>query len=543
MKKYILILSFITIYFIISCTKNNTDNSLIVNIGPEPKTLDPTYTETYDSSAYIAHTFEGLTSRDKDDKLIPAVAESWDISDEYLTYTFYLRTNAKWSDGKEVTANDFVYAWQRAVDPKVASSVSYQLNPIKNASKIIKGELPLTELGVKAIDDYTLEVNLESPAAYFLDLLSITIYSPLRKDIIDKYGDAWTQEEYIGNGPFFVKEHINNDKIVMEKNTNYWNKDTIIPQTITFSLLDNPNTIVASIQDGTLLFGSNPPLQDIPKLTEEGYIDYVPLLGIYFLSINTTNEVLRDKNVRKALSLAIDRNYIVEKVTKGNEIPAAALVPYSVFDIEGSFRENGGNYFGVDENDYQKNIEEAKRLLAESGYSNGSNFPVLEYSVESQSSLNIFEAIQQMWKENLNIDARVNQLEWGVFMQTTRGDKNFEIARSGWMGDYNDPMTFLDTFLSYSPQNTGSYYNKEYEQLIQSALTNGDKISRMKTLHEAEDVLMEDMPFIPLYFYNRVILVRPELRDVMISNVIPPRFFYAYVEKQFYFYKNKWGYN
>lgn len=527
MKKYILILFFI----IISCSKNNTNNSLIVNIGPEPKTLDPTYTETYDGSAYIAHTFEGLTSRDKDDKLIPAVAESWDISEDYLTYTFYLRTNAKWSDGKTVTANDFVYAWQRAVDPKVASSVSYQLNPIKNASKIIKGELPLTELGVKAIDDYTLEVNLESPTAYFLDLLSITIYSPLRKDIIEKYGDAWTQEEYIGNGPFFLKEHINNDKIVMEKNTNYWNKETIIPQTITFSLLDNPNTIVASIQDGTLLFGSNPPLQDIPKLTEEGYIDYVPLLGIYFLSINTTNEVLKNKNVRKALSLAIDRNYIVEKVTKGNEIPAAALVPYSVFDIDGSFREKGGNYFSVNENDYQKNIEEARRLLAEAGYSNGSNFPVLEYSVESQSSLNIFEAIQQMWKENINIDTRVNQLEWGVFMQTTRGDKNFEIARSGWMGDYNDPMTFLDTFLSYSPQNTGSYYNKEYEQLIQSALTNGDKISRMQTLHKAEDVLMEDMPFIPLYFYNRVILVRPELKDVMISNVIPPRFFYAYVEK------------
>lgn len=177
MKKYILILFFI----IISCSKNNTNNSLIVNIGPEPKTLDPTYTETYDGSAYIAHTFEGLTSRDKDDKLIPAVAESWDISEDYLTYTFYLRTNAKWSDGKTVTANDFVYAWQRAVDPKVASSVSYQLNPIKNASKIIKGELPLTELGVKAIDDYTLEVNLESPTAYFLDLLSLQYIARLEK--------------------------------------------------------------------------------------------------------------------------------------------------------------------------------------------------------------------------------------------------------------------------------------------------------------------------------------------------------------------------
>lgn len=517
--------------FIISCSNKDKEEGLLINIGPEPKTLDPTYTETYDSSAYIAHTFEGLTSRDKDDKLIEGVAESWDISADYITYTFHLRTNAKWADGKIVTANDFVYAWRRAVDLKVASSASYQLNPVKNADKIINGELPIEDLGIKALDDFTLEVKLESPTTYFLDLLATTIYSPLRKDVIEKYGDTWTQEEYIGNGPFFVSSHINDDKIIMEKNTNYWNAENIIPNKITFVLLDNPNTIISSIENGNLYFGSNPPLQDIPKLKREGYVDYVPLLAIYFLSVNTTNETLKDKRVRKALSLAIDRNYITENVTKGGEIPAAALVPYSVFDIEGSFRDKGGDYFSLKEEDYKKNIEEAKRLLEEAGYPNGKNFPVIEYSVESQSSLNIFEAVQNMWKENLNIDAKVNQLEWGVFMNTTRGDKNFQIARSGWMGDYNDPMTFLDTFLSYSPQNTGSYYNKEYEDLVKSALTNGDKISRMETLHKAEDVLMEDMPFIPVYFYNRVILVRPELKDIMISSTIPPRFFYSYVEK------------
>lgn len=517
--------------FIISCSNKDKEEGLLINIGPEPKTLDPTYTETYDSSAYIAHTFEGLTSRDKDDKLIEGVAESWEISADYITYTFHLRTNAKWADGKIVTANDFVYAWRRAVDPKVASSASYQLNPVKNADKIINGELPIEDLGIKALDDFTLEVKLESPTTYFLDLLATTIYSPLRRDVIEKYGDIWTQEEYIGNGPFFVSSHINDDKIIMEKNTNYWNAENIIPNKITFVLLDNPNTIISSIENGNLYFGSNPPLQDIPKLKREGYVDYVPLLAIYFLSVNTTNETLKDKRVRKALSLAIDRNYITENVTKGGEIPAAALVPYSVFDIEGSFRDKGGDYFSLKEEDYKKNIEEAKRLLEEAGYPNGKNFPVIEYSVESQSSLNIFEAVQNMWKENLNIDAKVNQLEWGVFMNTTRGDKNFQIARSGWMGDYNDPMTFLDTFLSYSPQNTGSYYNKEYEDLIKSALTNGDKISRMETLHKAEDVLMEDMPFIPVYFYNRVILVRPELKDIMISSTIPPRFFYSYVEK------------
>lgn len=530
MKKILSILLF-SFLLIISCSKNKEDSGLLINIGPEPKTLDPTYTETYDGSAYIAHTFEGLTSRDKDDKLIPVVAESWEISEDYKTYTFHLRTNAKWHDGVSVTANDFVYAWRRAVDPKVASSVSYQLNPIKNAAKIINSELPIEELGVKALDDYTLEVVLESPTTYFLDLLAITIYSPLREDIINEYGDSWTQKKYIGNGPYYLSEHINNDKLVMIKSTNYWDNQNIKAEKLTFALLDNPNTIISSIENGTLLFGSNPPLQDIPKLTEEGYIDYVPLLAIYFLSVNSTNEVLKDKRVRKALSLSIDRNYIVKNVTKGAETPAAALVPPPVYDIEGSFREKGGDYFSVKEEDYSKNIDEAKRLLAEAGYPDGKNFPVIEFTVESESSKNIFEAIQQMWKENLNIDAVVNQLEWGVFMQTTRGDKNFQIARSGWMGDYNDPMTFLDTFLSYSPQNTGSYYNKEYEELIKSALTNGDKVSRMNTLHKAEDVLMEDMPFIPLYFYSRVILVRPELKGVMISAVIPPRFFNCYVEK------------
>lgn len=531
MNKKIIFCVFSIALFFNACSNKNNDNELLINIGPEPKTLDPAYGETYDVSCYIAHAFEGLTSRDKDDKLIYGVAESWDISQDYITYTFHLRTNAKWSDGKIVTAKDFVYGWRRAVDPKVASSVSYQLNPVKNADKIINGELPIEDLGIKALDDFTLEVKLESPTAYFLDLISIPIYSPIREDIVEKYGDSWTQKEYVGNGPFFVSSHINDDKIIMEKNTNYWNAEDIIPNKIIFVLLDNPNTIISSIENGTLLVGSNPPLQDIPKLIKEGYVDYVPVLAIYFLSVNVTNQVLKDKRVRKALALAIDRDYIIKNVTKGPETPAAALVPYSVFDIEGSFREKGGDYYSLDKEDYESNIKEAKTLLSEAGYPNGKNFPILEYSVESQSSLNIFEAVQSMWKENLNIDSKVNQLEWGVFMKTTRDDKNFEIARSGWMGHYNDPMTFLDTFLSYSPQNTGSYYSKEYEDLIKSALTNGDKISRMKTLHEAEDVLMEDMPFIPIYFYSRVILVRQELKGMMVSSTIPPRFFHAYVEK------------
>ena len=273
--------------------------------------------------------------------------------------------------------------------------------------------------------------------------------------------------EKIGNNAFHTLKNLNNfvyygyNEIPTNAFYSYFPKNVIV-------CFDYPKDFLATVPVNR----SGYCYRKTPRQTKNTSMQTIALLAIYFLSVNSTNEVLKDKRVRKALSLSIDRNYIVKNVTKGAETPAAALVPPPVYDIEGSFREKGGDYFSVKEEDYSKNIDEAKRLLAEAGYPDGKNFPVIEFTVESESSKNIFEAIQQMWKENLNIDAVANQLEWGVFMQTTRGDKNFQIARSGWMGDYNDPMTFLDTFLSYSPQNTGSYYNKEYEELIKSALTN-----------------------------------------------------------------------
>lgn len=530
-----LLLFISSLFLFASCGGGNKfeEGVLRLNVGPEPQSIDPTLNSAIDGSMYIIHAFEGLAQKDKEGKIVGGVAESWDISENGTKYVFHIRSNAKWSDGKPVVADDFVYSWRRAADPKTAANYSYQMEPLKNAKKITAGEMPVESLGVKAIDDNTLEVTLEAPTPYFDQLMAYPVYFPLRKDIIEANPDTWTMsaDTYIGNGPFKMTEREIDSKIVMEVNTNYWNRSIIVPKKLIFILMDNPTSVVAGIKDGSIYFSDRVPTQDMDTLKEEGYLKIEPYLGLYYYSLNITNETLKDKRVRRALALAIDRNYIVSQVTRGGQTPAAAVVPPQISDVTGKFRENGQDSFSLKAEDYQKNIEEAKKLLAEAGYPNGENFPVLEFKTNPGEHTSIFEAIQQMWKENLNIDTRVNQLEWGVFMQTTRGDKNFEIARSGWMGDYNDPMTFLDTFLSYSPQNTGSYYNKEYEQLIQSALTNGDKISRMQTLHKAEDVLMEDMPFIPLYFYNRVILVRPELKDVMISNVIPPRFFYAYVEK------------
>lgn len=350
-----------------SCSNNNesSDNTLNINLGPQTKSIDPAISSTVIGSYYITHAFEGLTTIDKDGKMSGGAAESWEELDGGLRYIFHLRTNAKWSDGKNVTAEDFVYSWRRVVDPKTASDYGYQFAPVKNAEKIIAGELPKEELGVKAIDDYTLEVVLERPTVYFLDLVGFTTFYPVRKDIIEQYADKWevNAETYIGNGPFTTIEISPDDRIVMVKNTNYWNYKEVLPEKLNFIMMQNPTASVAGIKDGTLDFSKVVPTQDIPVLKEEGILQIKPLLGSYYYCFSTTNEILKDVRIRKALTLAIDRKYIVENVTKGGEVPTSAFVPYCVNDIDGEdFREKGGEFFDI--NDYDKNVEEAKRLLA-----------------------------------------------------------------------------------------------------------------------------------------------------------------------------------
>lgn len=532
MKKLLtlFLLSLVFVFFI-SCEGKKAEKNIIINVGPEPKTIDPTLNSSVDGSIYIHHAFEGLSTRDKEGKIAPGVAESWDISEDGKTYIFHIRSNAKWSDGEPVTAGDFVYAWQRAVDPIIASEYSYQLDPIKNATKISAGNMKTDNLGVKAINDNTLEVTLEAPTAYFLELTAFPTYFPVRKDIIDKNNDTWTlkPETYIGNGPFVISERKIDDKIVMAKNTNYWNATSIIPDKLVFILMQNETAQVAGIKDGSIDFGRNPPQKDLESLKNEGYLVVAPYIGTYYYCINITNATLKDPKIRKALSLAIDRNYIVEQVTKGGQVPATAWVPLGIDDTNGSFRKNGGEYYSTSKEDYQKNIEEAKKLLKEAGYENGKNFPVLEFKTNPGNHLEIFEAVQQMWKENLGIDTTISQEEWAVFQQS-RVDKNFELARHGWIGDYNDPMTFLSVFLSYSAQNNGGYKNTKFDSLLKEAMNTSDQTIRMPIMHKAEDILMEDMALIPIYFYTDPLLVNKKLKGVIYDPLGSHKFFYAYFE-------------
>ena len=534
--KTILLIIFSTIFILcfVSCKENSSNNKVItINAGPQPKTIDPSLNTALDGCYYVIHAFEGLTTKDKNGNIVGGVAESWEEFEDGARYIFHLRKNAKWSDGKPVLAEDFVYTWRRVVDPLVGSQYSFQHEPVKNAKDITAGKLPVESLGIKAIDDYTLEVVLEAPTAYFLDLVAFPTFYPVRRDIIEQFGDTWSlnPETYIGNGPFVTSEINQDESIIMVKNTNYWNADSVVAEKLRFLLMQNETSSVAGVKEGSIDFARVVPTQDIPTLKEEGLLQIKPMLASYFYCLSATNEVLKDVRIRKALALAIDRNYIVEQVTKGGERPANAFVPFGIRDedVKDNFREIGGGFFDISPENYQNNVEEAKRLMAEAGYPNGRGFPVFEFKTDPGFHIAIFEAVQQMWKENLGIDTKIVQEESAVFLQTKQ-DKNFMMARSSFFGDFNDPVNFLSLFTSYSSINYSSYSNAQYDEYIQTALTTGNQKVRMEAMHKAEELLVNSFAIVPIYFYTEPLLVSPKLKDVYYDALAMHKFVYAYKE-------------
>lgn len=514
-----------------SCSPKASNDIITVSVGAEPQSIDPSFLSAIDSMIYAVHIFEGLTSKDKNNNIVGGVAESWEISEDGLKIVFHLRDNAKWSDGKPVIAEEFVYSFRRLANPQTASSYSFLISPIKNADKIMSGKLSVEELGIEAIDDKTLIVTFENPTAYFLELASVPIFSPLRGEFIEN-NDNWTfsPDTYIGNGPYKMIERKPDEIISLEINDNYWNKNSLKAKRIDFIMFSDLSTAYAALKEGSLLYSSRIPSGYIELLREENYLATTPSLGTSYYALNNTNAVLRDKRVRRALALAIDRNYIVENITKGGEKPAAAFVPYGLKDTNGDFRENGIKYFSVDKEDYKKNVEEAKNLLIQAGYPNGSNFPVLEFKTNPGSGVTIAEAVQQMWKENLNINMTIIQEEWAVF-QKNRQTKQYVVCRADWIGDYLDPMTFLQLFTINSAGNRVGYGNINYDKLIMEAQSTMDNNIRMSNMHKAEDMLIgEDMALIPLYHYTASSMQNPKLKDVLVDTLEIRRFFYSYIK-------------
>ena len=525
---------FMAIFFV-ACSNDSKkigSNEITINMGGEVQTIDPHINTSNAGSTYIMHAFEGLTRKDKNNKIAPGMASDWKISDDGLVYTFNIREDAKWSDGKPLTANDFVYSFRRVVNPKTGTRYSTLMEPLKNASAITAGKMPIEELGIKAIDDKTLEITLENPTSYFLEFIASTgIYMPVREDIISANGDAWVlnADTYIGNGPYTMTSRNPDVNMVFEINTNYWAKDELVAKKITVVMIADGTASLGGIKEGDIDFSSVFPLGDTDKLMEEGYIEINKALGTSFWEINLTNKAFSDSRVRRALALSIDRNYIVEIVTKTGQVPAGALVPPSINGYKGDFREEAGNYMSTSSKDYEKNVEEAKRLMAEAGYSNGSGYPVIEVLVIPGVRQLEAEAIQQMWKEHLNVDLRVITREWASILQNFR-DLSYQLISSGWTGDYNDPTTMLNLYLSHAPANPG-YVNAEYDMLLAEASITVDVEARMEILHKAEKILMNDMPIIPTYFRTSTLLVSPKLKNYILDPLAKYRFHYSYLEE------------
>jgi oligopeptide transport system substrate-binding protein len=479
--------------------------------GTEPQELDPHLTTGVTEYHIEMALFEGLAIEDPVDlHPIPGVAESWDISPDAKIYTFHLRKNARWSNGDPLTAHDFLESFKRILTPSLASEYAYMHFVVKNAEAYNEGKITdFNQVGYKVLDDYTLQVTLENATPYFLYLLSHQTWFPVPLSVIRKYGDPylrnnkWTRPgHFVGNGPFVLDQWRVNDKIVVKKNTNYWDKDTVRLKEIRFYPIDSDDAEERSFRSGQLHVTETVPASKI-QVYQKYHPDLIrisPYLGSYFYDINVTKPPLNDKRVRQALSLAIDRGSIVTNVVRGGELPAFCLTP-------------PGTAGYTCRTQLHESVAEAKQLLAEAGYPDGKGLPPIEVLYNtSEGHRAIAEALQQMWKQNLGIDIRLVNEEWKVYLDS-QATLNYQISRASWIGDYVDPNTFLDMWQTGNGNNRTGWSNKEYDSLIAEAARTTDPKARLEVFQKAEAILMDELPLIPLYFYTRVCLMRPEVKN------------------------------
>lgn len=496
-----------------------------VCVASEPQTIDPALNSAVDGAIMLQHTFEGLmkwvdSGTAYNDSvnaaaLAPGQAESYERAenaDGTVTYTFHLRDGIKWSDGKDVTADDFVYAWKRLADPATAADYNYMIDCVVNANEIMAGEKDPSELAVSAPDAKTFVVTVND-VPYFTEICAFPAAFPVREDIIAEYGDDWTfnVDTYIGNGPYKMSVWNHNSEIVMVPSETYY-EEVKGPESITFKLMDDNNAMLAAFRSGELDFIEDMPVDEIPSLLASGELNIVDYIGTYYVCFQTQKAPFDNALVRKAFTLAVDRNFIVEKVTQSGQVEASGFVPAGIYDAAGStgddFRTKGGDYYNPYKEAYEANCEEARKLLAEAGYPNGEGFPVVEYLYNtSDAHKAVGEALQNMWQTVLGVTVTLNNQEWAVFLQT-RKDGDYSIARNGWIADYNDPMSFLDMWLTGGGNNDAQYVNPTYDKLIMDAKASTDPAERMELMHKAEDIIIgEDFALCPLYFYTQKYMI------------------------------------
>lgn len=470
-------------------------------VASEPPVLHPGLATDSTSGVILQNVFEGLTTL-KDGEVINAAAEKVDVSEDQLTYTFTLR-DAKWSNGDPVTADDFAFAWKWALNPDNLSEYASILYPIKGAESYNVGEGTEEDLGIKVIDEKTLEVTLEAPTPYFLELTAFKTYYPIHKATVEEnekwYADAG--DTYVTNGPFNLSKWQHNAEIVLEKNENYWDAENVAIDKVNISMVENETTAVTMFDAGEIDFIGSPfqtiSLDAINRYKDEGILNIEDYSAIYWYKFNTTGEFTSNVNIRKALTLAIDRQGLIDNVLKGEQTPGLGMVPAA---IEG-FEEDRGYFKDNDIDEAKKALEQGMKEL---GIADASEIKIGLSINTSEAHAAIAQYVQESWHKNLGIDVTIDNSEWQVYLEKLNM-LNYDVGRMGWIGDYNDAYTFLEQYDSAENGNNDTgWENAEFAKLLKQSQVETDPAARIDLLQQAEAIAMSEYPVAPVYYYTNL---------------------------------------
>lgn len=490
----------------------NKNKILLLTVGSEPRTLDPQQAQGVTEHHIIMAMIEGLVAPSIDDqaKVVPGMADRWEHNDDYSVWTFHIGENRKWSNGDPVTAHDFVFSYKRMLTASFGAQYSENLFILKGAEDYYRGKITdFAQVGAKALDDHTLRIELVGPTPYLLSLVQHDSWLPVNPKAILSFGkidtrdSKWTSaENFVGNGPFKMKNWRPNDVIEVVRNPLYWDAENVKLNGINFYSIENLNTSERAFQAGQLHKTDQVPLDKVPyyRRTHPELIRIDPYEGTYFYRINVARKPLNDPKVRLALNLAVDRDAIVKNILREDQKPATGYTPPGM-----------GDYKPLNKISYDP--ARARQLLAEAGYPNGKGFPKFTIHFNTMESHRaIAEAIQQMWKEELNIDVGLENQEWKVYLDT-QNNKNYDLSRSAWIGDFMDPVTFLSMWTTGNGNNNTNWGNPKFDALIEQAARTGDPNARLEILHQAEDLFLSEAPVVLVYWYTNAYLLQPSVQN------------------------------
>ena len=492
---------------------------MVFVLNNEPDGIDPNVTNNSFATPFLSNCFEGLVTYDENGEVVPGNAESWESNDDLTVFTFHLREGLKWSDGTDLTANDYVYSALRVLTPETTSQYVNMISDyVVNGQEFYDGTASAEDVGIKALDDNTLEFTLKAPCPYFIDLVSMWVYFPVQQATIEANGDKWTAsaEAYVSNGPFKITEMNMGESMVLEKNENYWNAENVTLQKLTFRYVLDTSTALTAYESGEVDGVRTVPSSDLARLkAENAGLVSTPNYGTVYYDINCSKAPYDNPLVRKALNLAIDREALINNVAQVDGQPAYSFMAPG-YVVDGKDVTEGRSDFGLSST---ADVEGAKAALAEAGYPEGEGFPTLQLSFYSDDNVKkIAEAIAEMWEQNLGITVEVSSADWAVFYDAVQSG-NYEVAAMGWSADYVNPMSFLPLLYTNDVTNNSFYSNPDYDAIVDQIKVEKDPAKFAELVLQADELVSADYPVLGLYYKSNTYLIKDYIEGVyMVSS-------------------------